>query len=271
MMNLFDRIPRFSLLMDTRFRQWILAFSKDGQNLASGSLDGTVGYGTSISGTNGSNSSGHTGGIKALVYRVDNRILACGTGLRWYTPWLWDAGTGGQLSILPRTRRFNKVAPSLGWENPRQWLTKTVTFSYQMLTKVLNNAHQTGIIAHFCIHDRKHNGITARFIFSSPRPTSTFCSIDWRLDKMPDSPLDIATDTELKTPDGAESTVTALTFDPANGSILQWEETDAFESGMPIGGIEQFTGSSFNAITALHFPPILAFLPLGMKWCKFGC
>ena len=81
--------------------------------------------------------------------------------------------------------------------------------------------------------------------------------------------MNVATGTELKTLIGAESTVTALTFDPDNNSLFSGEEGGTVRRWDALSGIEQFNfKSSFSTITALAFSASLRFLAIGDEMGK---
>ena len=248
---------------------WILAFSKDGQNLASGSLDGTVRLWDLNLRHERLKLTGHTGGIKALAYTEDNRILACGTGLDGILR-LWDAGTSGQLSILSDHAGLNKVATfSSDGRTLASGGNEDRTILLSDVTKVLNNDWNNSLL-----HSLTGNihGITA-LALSSPVRDPRSPSVPNRLASGGKDArihlLNVATDTELKTLIGAESTVTALTFDPANKSIFSGEEDGTIREWNANTGIEQFNlRSSFNAITALAFSTYPRFLAIGDEMGK---
>ena len=153
---------------------WILAFSKDGQNLASGSLDGTVRLWDMDLLRERLKLTGHTGGIKALAYTEDNRILACGTGLDGILR-LWDAGTSGQLSTLLDHAGLNKaVTFSSDGRTLASGGNEDRTILLSDVPKVINNDSDNSLL--HSLTGNRHGIYRARFIFPDTRSAFTFCT-----------------------------------------------------------------------------------------------
>ena len=206
---------------------------------------------------------GHTGGIKALAYTEDNRIRACGTGLDGILRF-WDAGTGGQLSILLEHAGLSEAVTfssdgrtlaSGGSETSTMDTEDARTILLSDVSKLLNNDLENNSLLRSLRGNR--DGITAIALSSSVRGSAS-----------PETPktlacggkdakihlLDVATGRELTTLTGSTSTVTALTFSPnnkmlfsgeANGTVQVWDA----HTGENIGDFAK----SENAITALAF------------------
>ena len=254
-----------------------LAFSRDGQNLASGSLDGTVRLWDVNLRDERLKLIGHTGGIKALAYTEDNRILACGTGLDG-TLRLWDAGTSGQLSILFDHADLNKVVifsskgktlASGGSEERSMDGRENQIIFLSNVNKILDDDLNSNSLLYSLTGNR--HGITAIALSTPARDSVTSVprtlasgGKDARIHL-----LNVANDIELKTLIGAESTITALMFDPDNTSIFSGEENGTIRVWNALSGIEQFNfKSSFNAITALAFSSHQHFLAIGDEMGK---
>ena len=240
---------------------WILAFSKDGQNLASGSLDGTVRLWDINFRRERLKLTGHTGGIKALAYTEDNRILACGTGLDGVLR-LWDAGTSGQLSTLLDHTGLNKAVvfsrdgrtlASGGSEEHLEDGRKNQTIFLSDVNKILDDFNSNSLL-HSLIGNE--HGITALALsskarYSVPSVPRTLANggKDARIHL-----LNVANGRKLKTLTGAESTITALTFDPDNTSLFSGEENGTVREWDALSGVQRHSfQSSSDAITALAF------------------
>ena len=91
-----------------------VAFSPDGQTLASGSLDDTVRLWDAVTGKHKRTLIGHTSSVYSVLFGPDGRTLASGSNDK--TIRLWDAVTGGHKHALTGTYEYSQehgVQP--GW------------------------------------------------------------------------------------------------------------------------------------------------------------
>ena len=178
---------------------------------------------------------------------------------------LWDAGTSGQLSILLDHAGLNEaVTFSSDGRTLASGGNEDRTILLSDVPKVINNDSDNSLL-HSLTGNR--HGITA-LALSSPILDPRSPSVPNRLASGGKDArvhlLNVATGTELKTLIGAESTVTALTFDPDNNSLFSGEEGGTVRRWDALSGIEQFNfKSSFSTITALAFSASLRFLAIG--------
>lgn len=252
---------------------WILEFSKDGQNLASGSLDGTLRFWDLDLRRERLQIAGHTGGIKTLTYTEDNRILACGTGLDGLLR-LWDAGTSGQLSILLDHVGMNKAVTfsnsggalaSAGAEAGTLNGTENETILLSDVPEILRGNMNNSLLK--SVKGNRH-GITALALSASVgnRPGSSVPKTlasggkDARIHL-----IDVTTGRELRTLTGAESTITALAFTPDSTSLLSGEANGTVRVWEALSGAQKSTYRNVSdaSITALAFSPFSRFFAVG--------
>ncbi len=251
----------------------ILAFSKDGQDLASGSLDGTVRFWDLDMRRQRLQIAGHTGGIKALTYTEDNRILACGTGLDGLLR-LWDAGTSGQLSILLDHVGLNKAVTfsnsgsalvSAGAVEDTLDGTKDETILLSDVSEILRSNTPNTLLK--SVKGNRH-GITALALSASVgnRPgdsvpkTLASGGEDARIHL-----IDVTTGRELRVLTGAENTITALAFTPDSTYLLSGEANGTVRVWNALSGAQKntFRNVSDASVTALAFSPLSRFFAVG--------
>lgn len=223
----------------------VLDCSSDSKIIVSGSPDGTVFVWDVIGERKKFDISGHTGGIKALVYTEDNRIRASGTGLDGKLR-IWDAGTSSELSII---RDHFDLTQSVKFSNDGKQVASGGSFDGTVflsdVLKILsnNNSIQTTTVTHRLIGNP--HGILALAI--SPR-NSVIASggADGNIHI-----FNIQTERVMKKLTGAQNPITSLTFSSdgsilfsgeENGTIRKWDALTGREIGNgvdlgPIGTI----------------------------------
>lgn len=231
-------------------------FSPDGNAIVSGSLDGRILLWDIVGARSRYEITGHTGGIKALTYTKDNRILACGTGLDNKLR-IWDAGTSSSMSLL----------------REHMGLTQTVTFSnddrkiasggeidgtvfLSDVIKALESREEFKEDSLLTILNGNAHGITA-LTFSSEDATLASGGMDGRIHL-----FDLKSKQTMKVLKGPSSQITSLTFvkdsthlisGEKNGTIRQWNGLTGEEIG---NGFQ----ASLGSITALSYSPINKYL-----------
>ena len=252
---------------------WILAFSKDGQDLTSGSLDGTLRFWDLDLRSERLQISGHTGGIKTLTYTEDNRILACGTGLDGLLR-LWDAGTSGQLSTLLDHVGLNKAVTfsnsggalaSAGAEEDTLDGTEDETILLSDVSEILRDNMNNNLLK--SVKGNRH-GITA-LALSASVGNRTRDSVPKTLASGGKDAriylIDVTTGRELRTLTGAENTITALAFTPDSTHLLSGEANGTVRVWNALSGAQKstFRNVSDTSITALAFSPFSRFFAVG--------
>ena len=191
----------------------VLDCSSDSQIIVSGSPDGTVFVWDVIGERKKFDISGHTGGIKALVYTEDNRIRASGTGLDGKLR-IWDAGTSSELSTI---RDHFDLTQSVIFSNDGKHVASGGNYDGTVflseVQKILSNRNsiQTTTVSHR--FNGNPHGISALAI--SPRNSVIATGgADGNI-----YIFNIQTERVLKKLTGAQHPITSLTFS-SDGSIL---------------------------------------------------
>lgn len=191
----------------------VLDCSSDSKTIVSGSPDGIVFVWDVIGERKKFDISGHTGGIKALVYTEDNRIRASGTGLDGKLR-IWDAGTSSELSTI---RDHFDLTQSVIFSNDGRHVASGGSYDGTVflseVQKILSNKNsiQTTTVSHR--FNGNPHGISALAI--SPRNSVIATGgADGNI-----YIFNIQTERELKKLTGAQHPITSLTFS-SDGSIL---------------------------------------------------
>ena len=212
----------------------VLDCSSDSTTIVSGSPDGTVFVWDVIGERKKFEITGHTGGIKALVYTEDNRIRACGTGLDGKLR-IWDAGTSSELSTI---RDHFDLTQSVIFSNDGMHVASggsydgTVFLSDVLKILSNNNSIQTTTVSHR--FDGNPHGVSALAI--SPRNSVIATGgADGNI-----YIFNIQTERVLKRLTGAQHPITSLTFSSdgsilfsgeENGTIRKWDALTGREIG----------------------------------------
>lgn len=212
----------------------VIDCSPDSKTIVSGSPDGTVFIWDVIGERNKFYITGHTGGIKALVYTEDNRIRACGTGLDGKLR-IWDAGTSSELSTI---RDHFDLTQSVIFSNDGKHVASggsydgTIFLSDVMNILSNNNSIQTTTVTHRFVGNP--HGISALAI----SPMNTLIATGGADGNI--YIFNTQTERELMRLTGAQHPITSLTFSSdgsilfsgeKNGTVRKWDALTGREIG----------------------------------------
>lgn len=220
----------------------VLDCSSDSKIIVSGSPDGTVFVWDVIGERKKFDISGHTGGIKALVYTEDNRIRASGIGLDGKLR-IWDAGTGSELSTI---RDHFDLTQSVIFSNDGRHVASGGNYDGTVflseVQKILSNKNsiQTTTVSHR-LNGNPH-GISALAI--SPRNSVIATGgTDGNI-----YIFNIQTERVLKKLTGAQYPITSLTFSSDGSILFSGEENGTIRKWDAITGIEIGSGIDLGPI-----------------------
>lgn len=240
----------------------VLDCSSDSKIIVSGSPDGTVFVWDVIGERKKFDISGHTGGIKALVYTEDNRIRASGTGLDGKLR-IWDAGTSSELSTI---RDHFDLTQSVIFSNDGRHVASGGSYDGTVflseVQKILSNKNsiQTTTVSHR--FNGNPHGISALAI--SPRNSVIATGgTDGNI-----YIFNIQTERELKKLTGAQHPITSLTFSSDGSILFSGEENGTLRKWDALTGREIGNGidlGPIGTITALGYRKKDSILLIGNK------
>ncbi|MCG9126842.1 trypsin-like peptidase domain-containing protein [Candidatus Poribacteria bacterium] len=240
----------------------VLDCSTDSTIIVSGSPDGTVLVWDVIGERMKFAISGHTGGIKALVYTEDNRIRASGTGLDGKLR-IWDAGTSSELSTI---RDHFDLTQSVMFSNDGKQVASGGSYDGTVflseVEKILSNNNSIQMTTVSQRFNGNPHGISALAI--SPRNSVIATGgADGNI-----YIFNIQAERLLKKLTGAQHPITSLTFSSDGRILFSGEENGTLRKWDALTGREIGTGidlGPIGTITALGFRNEDSMLLIGNK------